>query len=170
MRNHSQNDLIWVSLGGNQGRVNDAFDDAIKRIRALSRPEILESPRYWSAPWGKPGQPRFLNQVVGFYAELEPIELMDYLHLIEAENGRDRDRETRWGPRPLDLDLLCWPGRSGTLGTLHLPHPRLHLRRFVLQPWADVGPQVVPCGLSKTVETLLEQCTDTGTIERCSPS
>ena len=167
MKNPTPSELTWVSLGGNRGPVHETFDRVTQALEALSIIPLMKSPRYWSDPWGEEEQPRFLNQVIGLDVDLGPTDMMAQLHLIEAEHGRDRTQETRWGPRTVDLDLLCWPDQAGTLGKLYLPHPRLHLRRFVLQPWSDVAPHLTPYGLTDTVERLLERCTDTGSIERC---
>jgi 2-amino-4-hydroxy-6-hydroxymethyldihydropteridine diphosphokinase len=165
MKVTQKNEFAWVSLGGNLGDTVPALEAAIAQITRISDGPIAASRRYWSEPWGVSDQPRFLNQVIGFCPTASPQETMNRLHEIEADGGRRREEETRWGPRPIDLDLLCWPKVSGRLGTLILPHPRLHQRRFVLQPWAEVAPDLIPFGLSETVERLLDRCTDTGHIE-----
>ena len=157
----------WVALGGNQGDVMAAFATAQQEILSVSRGSIIASSVYRSEPWGVSEQPPFLNQVLGFIPTLEPNPMMTFLLSIEARCGRDRARETRWGPRTLDLDLLCWPGQRGTLESVILPHPRLEERRFVLQPWAEIAPGLTPYGLEESIRTLLERCADTGHIERC---
>ncbi len=167
MKHLHADDLVWVGLGGNLGDVHHTCDEALRSLSNVSSAPLTVSDRYISEPWGLGDQPRFLNQVVGLKAHVDdPIEMMTFLHELEAAGGRDRSQETRWGPRFLDLDLLCWPRVAGTFGTLNLPHPRLHLRRFVLQPWSEVAPDLIPFGLTETVEMMLRRCEDSGHIER----
>ncbi|TCD58245.1 2-amino-4-hydroxy-6-hydroxymethyldihydropteridine diphosphokinase [Synechococcus sp. BS55D] len=99
------------------------------------------SPLLDTAPvGGPPDQPSYLNAVVLVTGDLgdpcleKALALLDQLHAIERQFGRDRAREQRWGPRPLDLDLLFWEELRLDHQRLQLPHPRLHLRDFVLQP------------------------------------
>ena len=93
-----------------------------------------------TAPVGPVEQPRYLNAVLlveGITAKpIEPLalQLLDRLHQLERQFGRDRSREQRWGPRSLDLDLLFWGELRMEHPRLVLPHPRLHLRPFVLEP------------------------------------
>ena len=99
------------------------------------------SPLFDTAPVGGPAdQPVYLNAVVlveGLRQEPElppALALLGQLHQLEREYGRDRTREQRWGPRTLDLDLLFWDELRFEHPRLVLPHPRLHLRSFVLEP------------------------------------
>ena len=93
-----------------------------------------------TAPVGPVEQPRYLNAVLlveGITAKpIEPLalQLLDRLHQLERQFGRDRSQEQRWGPRSLDLDLLFWGELRMQHPRLVLPHPRLHLRAFVLEP------------------------------------
>lgn len=110
---------------------------------------------YETAPVGGPGdQPSFYNAVARVETTLPPESLLALLQSIEAEHLRARD--VRWGPRTLDLDLLFYG--DAVLETAHLeaPHPRLHQRRFVLKPLADVGADHVHPKLNKTVRELLD--------------
>ena len=105
-------------------------------------------------------QPPYLNAVVEICTRLGPSALLAVLHALEARAGRQRRR--RWAPRHLDLDLLLY-GQI-TLGEpgLVVPHPRLAERRFVLQPLADLAPNLhVPAPFDSTVAALLARCPDT---------
>jgi len=104
-------------------------------------PHCAWSPLLNTAPvGGPPDQPSYLNAVVLVTGDLgdpcleKALALLDQLHAIERQFGRDRAREQRWGPRPLDLDLLFWEELRLEHQRLRLPHPRLHLRQFVIQP------------------------------------
>ncbi len=99
------------------------------------------SPLLETAPMGGPSeQPTYLNAVVLITGELgdpssdQALVLLDHLHALEHAFGRRRDREQRWGPRTLDLDVLFWEELRLDHPRLLLPHPRMHLRGFVLQP------------------------------------
>ena len=137
----------WVGLGGNVGDVAAAFDVAIAALRATPGIEVeAVSRRYRTAAWGVTDQPPFLNAVAAIRTELRPEALLDRLLAIERSAGRDRDRETRWGPRPLDLDLLAVDGVVLETPKLVLPHPRAHERAFVVVPWAELAPGFVLAG------------------------
>lgn len=103
---------------------------------------------------GGPPQPDFLNAVAVGRTLLPPRELLEVLHRLEAEAGRDR-RGEKDGPRPLDLDLLIYGDVAIDLPGLVVPHPRLGSRRFVLAPLADLRPALVVPGLGRTVSELL---------------
>lgn len=99
------------------------------------------SPLFETTPMGGPSdQPNYLNAVVWIKGEFghpssnQALMLLDQLDALEREFGRRRDREQRWGPRPLDLDVLFWEELRLDHPRLVLPHPRMHLRRFVLEP------------------------------------
>lgn len=153
----------WIGLGGNLGDVLGALAFSREGLRRWSGAPLVCSAVYQSEPWGEPDQPPFLNQVVGLVPPLGPAETLAHLHALEDECGRRR--ETRWGARTLDLDLLAWPTPVQVPG-VDLPHPRLHLRRFVLLPWAEVAPDVVVGG--RTVAALLAACTDASWVRPCS--
>ena len=127
-------EVCYVGLGANLGDRHLAFDRALELL-----PGVVEawSPRYETAPVGPP-QPSFLNAAVRLRTVLAPLALLDALLAVERTLGRDRDRETRWGPRTLDLDVLLWPGRTLSEPRLHVPHPRLGERAFALAPLLDV--------------------------------
>jgi 2-amino-4-hydroxy-6-hydroxymethyldihydropteridine diphosphokinase len=108
---------------------------------ALSGLKLSWSPLQQTAPVGGPfDQPPYLNAVVlvkGLALNPEPdaaLHLLDALQQLEQSFGRNRSREERWGPRPLDLDLLFWSELRLDHPRLTLPHPRLHLRCFVMEP------------------------------------
>jgi 2-amino-4-hydroxy-6-hydroxymethyldihydropteridine diphosphokinase len=93
-------------------------------------------------PVGVVDQPRFLNGAVAVETELSPRGLLDVLLRIERDLGRVRDG-TRWGPRTIDLDLLVYGEEVVDEPGLRVPHPRLHERRFALEPLAELDPELV---------------------------
>lgn len=155
----------WIGLGANLGSVAASLRAARLALRALAHGPLVCSPLVWTAPWGRGDQPDFLNQVVGLQPRFDPDGMLVHLQAIERAHGRQR--EEPWGPRTLDLDLLSWPVPVVTGPSLVLPHPHLHLRRFVLAPWAAVAPELVLPGLG-SVAALLAACPDGGALRWCS--
>jgi 2-amino-4-hydroxy-6-hydroxymethyldihydropteridine diphosphokinase len=132
-----------VGLGANLGDPRATFEAAIAELGATPGVAVrARSALYRTAPIGPP-QPEFRNAAVRLEAALEPEALLDRLLAIEAAHGRDRAREQRWGPRPLDLDLLFVFGHRVASARLEVPHPRLAQRAFALAPLLDVAPELV---------------------------
>jgi 2-amino-4-hydroxy-6-hydroxymethyldihydropteridine diphosphokinase len=125
----------FIGVGANLG---DRWTTIREALAALARdPGIVtveESAVYETAPVGVTDQPLFLNLVVGIETTLASGRLLAGLQALEKAAGRQRDREVRWGPRPLDLDLLLYEGETRTGPELVLPHPRMWERAFVLVP------------------------------------
>lgn len=149
--------LCFIGLGANLpspvGPPAETFRAAVARM-----PGVVEavSPLYETAPVGPP-QPVFTNAALRLRTELAPLALLDALLGIERDLGRDRARETRWGPRSLDLDVLLWPGRTLDEPRLRVPHPRLRERAFALAPLLDVLGGV-PTELAEDLRQSLERC------------
>ena len=114
-----------------------ALDEA-RGVRVVSR----STWRRTAPVGGPPGQADFLNGVVVLETELEPLALLDLLQEVERDFGRDRAAEVRWGPRTLDLDLLLYDDLLVDDPRLSLPHPRLEERAFVLEPLAELLPEL----------------------------
>lgn len=148
--------LVFIGLGSNEGDREGklvAALDALAHIDAVS--VVGCSPLYESAPVGPP-QPRYLNAVVALSCELPPQRLLGILKQIERDLGRER-REERWGPRPIDLDILLWDGVVVADPNLQVPHLELHKRRFALEPLSDIAPELLHPVLGETVRHLLHR-------------
>jgi 2-amino-4-hydroxy-6-hydroxymethyldihydropteridine diphosphokinase len=138
-----------IALGGNVGDVRATFQNAIIDICARAQASLrARSSNYATPPWGDTEQPRFINACIEIETGLDPRALLRVLHEIEAQHGRDRSRETRWGPRTLDLDLIAHDDVSLAEPGLVLPHPRLFERAFVLVPLAEIAPDRIISGRS----------------------
>ena len=136
-----------IALGGNVGDVRATFQAAIVDICELAQASLrARSPDYATPPWGDTNQPRFINACIEIGTGLDPRTLLNALHAVEAKHGRDRARETRWGPRSLDLDLIAYDDIALADPGLTLPHPRLFERAFVLVPLADIVAERVIAG------------------------
>ena len=136
-----------IALGGNVGDIRATFQKAVLDICELAHAALrARSADYATRPWGDTQQPRFINACIEIEAGLDPHALLRVLHAVEAKHGRDRARETRWGPRTLDLDLIAYDDISLVEVGLTLPHPRLFERAFVLVPLAEIAPERVIAG------------------------
>lgn len=130
---------LLIGLGGNTGDVAGAFARAAASL--ASRFRILGASGLWRSAAVGPQQPDFLNAALLVGAEVHPLAVLTVCRGIEHEAGRRRDAETRWGPRPLDLDLLAAADLVIESAALTLPHPRLADRRFALLPAAELAPE-----------------------------
>jgi 2-amino-4-hydroxy-6-hydroxymethyldihydropteridine diphosphokinase len=130
---------VVIGLGGNVGSdaaIVERFGRARDALGALGG--VRSARLYRAAPIG-PDQPWFLNTAVRVaLADAQPAELIATLLEIERLLGRQRAGEVRWGPRPIDLDVLVWGARSLRTPELEVPHPRLAERRFALLPLIDL--------------------------------
>ncbi len=109
---------------------------------------------YRTPPWGDTDQDDFLNAVARVETALDAEPLLTALLDIERRLGRRRDRERRWGPRPIDLDLLLFGESTVSAPDLDVPHPRLHERAFVLVPLLELDPGAVVPGRGPAVDLL----------------
>ena len=134
---------LIIGLGGNVGDVRSAFDHAAMRLRKNRNLEVLGNSSLWRTIAVGPKQPAYLNAAILVAFDASPRELLEFCRTIEATTGRDRKTEARWGPRPLDLDLLIADTLVCRGPALELPHPRLAQRAFALAPAAEVAPEWV---------------------------
>lgn len=146
---------VLLALGSNLGDRRAHLDAAVAGLRAAGLQVTAVSAVLETAPVGGPPQGDYLNAVVRARTVLAPADLLALAKRLEAAAGRDFGGE-RWGPRPLDVDLLLFGDRIVRLPELTIPHPRLHERRFVLVPAAEVAPRWLHPRLGRTVVELLE--------------
>ena len=131
----------FVALGANLGDPAATVKAAFAALANLPESRVVHcSSLYRTAPVGNTEQPEFINAVAALETTLAPESLLDALFDIEARFGRIRAEKN--GPRTLDLDLLLYGDQFVSLPRLTLPHPRLHLRAFVLQPLAEIAPDL----------------------------
>ena len=149
------NATAYIALGANLGERRDTFVRAVRKLTTAHEATWRASSSLYetSAVGGPAGQPDYLNAVISITTHLPPHDLLDALLQIELLNGRRRD--IRHGPRTLDLDLLLYDDCVIADHRLQVPHPRDHLRRFVLTPLAEIAPKLIHPLLALTVTQLL---------------
>jgi 2-amino-4-hydroxy-6-hydroxymethyldihydropteridine diphosphokinase len=143
----------YVGLGANLGPKEVTLLRAVDLLAAEDGIEVLElSELRETAPVGVVDQPEFLNGALALETSLAPRELLEVLLRVERELGRVRGE--RWGPRTIDLDLLVYGDETVDEPGLRVPHPRLHERRFALEPLAELEPELQIPGLGAVSEAL----------------
>ena len=146
---------LVLGLGSNVGDGRRAFSNCLAALAVDGRVAALS--RVWRTRPVGPSQPDFLNAAALIDWPAGPRPLLDRCRELEAAAGRDRTREERWGPRTIDLDILIVASAVCRGPELDLPHPRIHERRFALEPAAELVPDWVHPFLGLTIEELAEE-------------
>lgn len=149
----------YISVGSNLG---DKLENCQRGVTSLTHrgcEVTAQSGIYRTEPVDYLDQDWFVNYVVQIETRLAPLRLLDVIHAIQREFGRGPDK-VRYGPRILDLDIILYD--TITLKTSHLtiPHPRMHKRRFVLQPLCDINPALIHPVLKMDMQSLLNSLKD----------
>jgi 2-amino-4-hydroxy-6-hydroxymethyldihydropteridine diphosphokinase len=159
---------VAVALGSNLGDRLAHLKRAAEELQALSRAPLRKSAIYENPPVDSPpGASDFLNAAVELEME-DSVTLQDLLKklkAIERKLGR-KPKQVHNEPRPIDLDLICGGDLRVSTADLIVPHPRAHIRAFVLLPLCDLDPDLVLPGQNKTVEGLFRDLSGTGTLRR----
>jgi 2-amino-4-hydroxy-6-hydroxymethyldihydropteridine diphosphokinase len=134
----------FLGLGGNVGDSRATRDRAVAMLNDGRDIKVLaRSSDYQTPPWGVESQAPFVNLCLAVETTLAPRQLLSRIHEVEQSLGRDRARETRWGPRTCDIDILSYDDTALNEPDLTLPHPRMFERGFVLMPLAEIAPDAV---------------------------
>jgi 2-amino-4-hydroxy-6-hydroxymethyldihydropteridine diphosphokinase len=130
-----------LSLGGNVGDTRVTLGRAVAMLCESGDLRLrARSSDYRTPPWGVADQPPFVNLCIAVETGLTPHQLLARAQTVERALGRDRAGERRWGPRPIDIDLIAYDDVALATPDLTLPHPRLLERAFVLVPLAEIAP------------------------------
>jgi 2-amino-4-hydroxy-6-hydroxymethyldihydropteridine diphosphokinase len=137
-----------LGLGGNVGDVRATLDRAIAMLCDADVRLMARSSDYLTPPWGDENQPPFVNCAIAVETALAPHDLLARAQAVETALGRARARERRWGPRPVDIDILAYDDLTLDVPGLRLPHPRLFERAFALVPLAEIRPERTISGVA----------------------
>lgn len=156
---------VFIGIGSNEGDRLEYISRAVQRLRDCPGVELEQMATIFETePVGGPPQPDYLNTVVSITTTLNPRQLLERLKTLEQSLGRVPSGP-RWGPRVIDLDILLYDDRILNEPDLIIPHPRMHERRFVLQPLAQLAPGLVHPILGKTIADLLKAVSDTFSLK-----
>jgi 2-amino-4-hydroxy-6-hydroxymethyldihydropteridine diphosphokinase len=158
----------WLGLGSNVGERERHLSEALARLSSRGFGAVRRSALYLTEPVDAPPEHWFVNGAAGGETALSPAELLRACLEVEREMGRVR--EVYHGPRTVDLDVLLCDDLVLRTEDLVVPHPRLHERRFVLQPLCDIAPEVTHPVLGRTMAELLAECPDRSSVQAHRPA
>jgi 2-amino-4-hydroxy-6-hydroxymethyldihydropteridine diphosphokinase len=158
--------LVYLALGSNIGARETYLRSALAGLSDRGVRVFRSASLYWTEPKDVFDQPWFLNTVIEGTAKLEPSGLLDVCLAVERENRRLRSRDK--GPRTLDIDIIYYGDQIIRQPGLEIPHSRLHERRFVLEPLAELAADFTDPLRGMTVRELLARTQDTARIQRHS--
>lgn len=158
--------VTYLCLGGNIGDRESAIEHSLLKINQQVGEIISKSKIYETEAWGVENQQAYLNQCIEVKTNLNAFELINTLLLIEKDLGRLRNSNLTYEPRTIDLDILFYNKEIINTHQLTVPHPRLHLRRFVLIPLSEIAPNYLHPLFNKTIFNLLNECQDTSEVQQ----
>lgn len=152
--------VSYLCLGGNIGNRESCIEQALALVGQKAGSIIARSALYETEAWGVSNQQSYLNACVCISTNLNASSLLEVLLDIEQELGRQRSSSIHYEPRTIDIDILFFNEEVIHSTGLTVPHPRLHLRQFVLVPLAEIAPNYLHPVLNKTIFNLLKECSD----------
>jgi 2-amino-4-hydroxy-6-hydroxymethyldihydropteridine diphosphokinase len=159
---HDTPTTVVLALGANLGDRLATLRAAVERCSAALIRDVRCSRVYETEPVGYVDQPAFLNMIVVGETMLGAHDLAQACSAIEIDLGRQA--RAKWHEREIDIDIVLYGREVIGSPTLEIPHPRMHERRFVLQPCAEVVPEMVHPILDTTINALLHDCADTAAV------
>ncbi|MGM9478425.1 2-amino-4-hydroxy-6-hydroxymethyldihydropteridine diphosphokinase [Pedobacter sp. GSP4] len=155
----------YLLLGGNLGDRKANLQKAIGLLEQKIGKVVSVSALYETAAWGKTDQPAFLNQAVGLQTHLSALEVLETALEIEQELGRIR--KDKWGERLIDIDLILFGDEVIDIADkLQVPHPQMQYRRFVMEPLAEIAPQLVHPVIGQTILAISQGIIDPLTVKK----
>ncbi len=149
--------IAYLCLGSNSGDRLKSVEQAVSLINLAQNVKIIRtSALYETEPWGVKDQNWFINMAVEVKTDLNAQDLLVKCLNIEKTLGRDREKEQRWGERPIDIDIIFYDKEVINTKLLTVPHPRMHQRAFVLVPLLELIPDFIHPVLNKSVSELYD--------------
>ena len=155
--------IVFLQLGGNLGDRKQLLIDSILAIENRVGNIVDFSKVYESAPWRVEGQKNYLNQILKVRTTLLADEVLS--NVLDVEKQLGRVRIEKWGERLIDIDIIFYNDSIIETPDLCVPHKHLHERMFVLTPLHNIAPEMVHPKYNKTIEELLNMCTDTELVK-----
>ena len=147
---------VYISVGSNLGDKEANINSALEKLKSDDRiRDFIVSSFYQTKPYGYLEQDDFINAAISFQTLYSPDELLEVIQHIEKEGGRERT--IHWGPRTIDLDIIFYDDLVTDDDFITLPHPRAHLREFVLEPINEIAPNKIHTLYRKRVFELLNE-------------
>ena len=156
--------IVFLSLGANLGHRGQNIQKAIVDLELWGIKTLLSSSIYETEPIGKKDQPWFYNMAIKTETNFSAEEILKVISMIEKNFGRER--KERFGPRPLDIDILFYENQIIKTEDLSIPHPRLQKRKFALIPLYEIAPDLEHPELKKSISQLLNECDDIAIVRR----
>ncbi len=156
---------VYLLLGGNIGNIAFNFEKAKELIGKHIGFISDRSPVYCTEPWGFESKNMFYNQAVLVETKLTPGNVLSSILFIESKLGRKRKKNVM--DRIIDIDILFYNDQVINEKDLDIPHPRMHLRKFMLVPMSDINPQLKHPVFGKTISQLIEACNDDNAVFPC---
>ncbi len=150
----------YLLLGSNLGKKKDIMTQALSAIESEIGAIQNKSGIYTTEPWGFDSKNEFLNMVVRVSTQHSPGQVLENIHKIESRFGRIRNTEPGYVSRTLDIDILFYDDLMLETAGLVIPHPRLHERRFALEPLAEIAQEMLHPVFQKSIAELLCECKD----------
>lgn len=157
-------ETLIISLGSNMGNRIAQLTDAVLHLKLHFGRIVRVSPVYETAPWGFEAEQDFLNCTLTILTELPADECLVRCQQIEGDMGRIRSDGVGYMPRPIDIDILFYGKQVFDSSRLKIPHPRLHLRKFVLIPLCQTEPEFIHPVFNRSVSQLYNECRDTADV------
>ncbi|TNF40831.1 MAG: 2-amino-4-hydroxy-6-hydroxymethyldihydropteridine diphosphokinase [Bacteroidetes bacterium] len=155
---------VITGMGSNLGDRFSALERAMEFIREEAGEITAVSSVWETEPWGFDADEQFLNMVIVLQTTLEPKRFIQLFRSIEGRMGRKKSGGGKYESRVIDLDILFWDDRVISMPGLEVPHPKLHSRRFVLEPLLEVAPEVIHPVTGLTVAEMLQFCDDNSDV------
>lgn len=158
---------VYLLLGSNRGNKALLLEKAVERLNSISLKPVISSSLFESEPWGFNAKEWFLNMAVLIETDLSPEVLLSQILNIEKELGRVRGvLKEGYESREIDIDILLYDNLVLDSEILSIPHPRMHLRKFVLEPLMEIAPNIVHPLFDKTIKELYKICPDKSIVKK----
>ena len=158
--------VAYLLVGGNLDNTVEKFDKLKEMLQNRIGEIHCSSKLYRSASWGFESPHSFINQAITLQTTLTPEELLRKIQDIEKSFGRKRNNSNQYEDRRMDIDIIFYDNEIINKENLHIPHPQMHHRNFVLFPLKEIAPTYTHPVLKKTVAELFLECVDKGMVEQ----